>query len=106
MKKELIVLRCFYIFCHYYHSEYFKIFDGNGVLKFHQSGCLSSVHGLLVEVPFFASNNITASFNMRRLRSTIKADYLILGKSVHAGKPQYRLLACHFPLSLIQNDRV
>ena len=27
---------------------------------------------------------------MRRLRSAIKADYLILGKSLHAGKPQNR----------------
>ena len=71
----------------YYYSEYFKIFDGNGVLKFHQTGCWSSVRGTLVEVPFFASNNITASFNMRRLRSAIKADYLILGKSLRAGKP-------------------
>ena len=30
---------------------------------------------------------------MRRLRSTIKADYLILAKSVYAGTTQYRLLA-------------
>ena len=80
--------------CSYYHSEYFKIFDGNGGLKFHQSGCSSSVLGSLVEVPFFDSNNITASFNMRRLRSAIKADYLILGKSLHAGKPQNRSIAC------------
>ncbi|XP_073248869.1 uncharacterized protein [Porites lutea] len=69
-----------------YCSEYFKIFDGNGVLKFYQSGCSSSVRGSLVEVPFFASHNITASFNLRRLGSNIKADYLILGKSVYAAQ--------------------
>ncbi|KAM7442458.1 Protein sidekick-1 [Porites harrisoni] len=76
-------------YCSYYYSEYFKIFDGNGVLKFHQTGCWSSVRGSLVEVPFFASNNITASFNMRRLRSAIKADYLILGKSLRAAQVLY-----------------
>ena len=31
---------------------------------------------------------------MRRLRSAVKADYLILGKSLHAGKPQNRSIAC------------
>ena len=30
---------------------------------------------------------------MRRLRSAIKADYVILAKSVYAGTTQYRLLA-------------
>ncbi|CAH3172193.1 unnamed protein product, partial [Porites evermanni] len=69
-----------------YCSEYFKIFDGNGVLKFHQSGCWSSVRGSLVEVPFYASNNITASFNLRLLGSNIKADYLVLGTSVHTAQ--------------------
>ena len=79
----------------YYNREYFKIFDGNEALKFHQSGCSShSVRGSLVEVPFFYSNNITARFYLRRLRSAIKADYLILGKSLHAGKPQNRSIAC------------
>ena len=77
----------------YYHSEYFKIFDGNEALKFHQSGCSSGfVHGSMVEVPFFSSNNIMARFNLRR--RAIKADYLILGKSLHAGKLQYRSIAC------------
>ena len=75
-----------YVFCHHYHSEHFKIFDGNGALKFHQSGCSSSVRGSLVEVPFFASHNITASFYLRLLGSNIKADYLILGTSVHTGE--------------------
>ena len=86
--KGIILLTGCFVFCPYYHSEYFKIFDGNGALKFYQSGCSSSVRGSLVEVPFFASHNITASFNLHRLGSNIKADYLILGKSVYAGTTQ------------------
>ena len=69
----------------YRFSEYLKIFDGNGTLEYHQSGCSPSNHGSLVEVPFLTSNNITAIIYLIRLRSSAIVQYVVLGKSLKSG---------------------
>ena len=73
-------LRCFYV-----DSEYLKIFDGSGSLKYHKIGCSSSSGVLLAEVPFLSSSNITASIYVYRLKSAVRVQYLVLRTGLNTG---------------------
>ena len=75
--------------CHlrsvYCYSEYLKIYDGSGSLKYHKSGCSSSDGVLLVEVPFLSSSNITASIYLYRLKSAVRVQYVVLRTDLNTG---------------------
>jgi len=74
-----------YLRLNYGYSEYLKIFDDNGSLKYHKSGCSSSNGVLLVEVPFLSSSNITASIYLYRLKSAVRVQYVVLRTGLDTG---------------------
>lgn len=82
-ESNVIIIISFLLSFHY--SEYVKIADGNGTVQFYQTGCGSAGHGSLIEVPFGKSNIITVNFVLRKFKSTVRIQFLVIRNGLHAG---------------------
>ncbi|KAL9953500.1 hypothetical protein ACROYT_G040923 [Oculina patagonica] len=67
-----------------YCSEYVKIFDGNGTVQFHHTGCWPSSYASLVEVPFGKSSDITVNIRLSKLHSLVKVKFVVLENGLNS----------------------
>lgn len=73
------------LFLRFANSEYVRILGGDGTVEFYQTGCVSSSHGSLVEVPFGKSDNITINIFLRELKSLIGIQFVVLRNGLNSG---------------------
>ena len=68
-------------------SEYIKISGGNGTVQFYQTAeaCWSSLSPPLIEVPFGKSSNITVNIHLRKLKSLVKIQFVVLQTGLESG---------------------
>lgn len=73
------------------HSEYLKIFNGNGTEVFALSGWLWTSKKTIHEISFGESSNITIQVSLVRSWSYFKIDYGTLNQGLHSGKVESKI---------------
>ncbi|XP_022786238.1 uncharacterized protein LOC111326491 isoform X2 [Stylophora pistillata] len=64
--------------------EHVKIFNGNGTLQYHKSGCCPNNQGSVVEISFVKSDNIAINILLTQLQSHITSHFVILKHGLHS----------------------